>query len=64
MKDTCVLCGEETEYDETVHIDFRVYYIEGCGQLCRPCGEKTEGDSAIFSVVSRSDKDPWPKPTY
>jgi len=37
MKDTCILCGVETAYDETTHIDMRVGYIEGAGQLCSQC---------------------------
>ena len=37
MKDTCILCGVETAYDETTHVDMRVGYIEGAGQLCVTC---------------------------
>lgn len=37
MKDTCILCGVETAYDETTHVDMRVGYIEGAGQLCSKC---------------------------
>lgn len=37
MKDTCILCGVETAYDETTHVDMRVGYIEGSGQLCSKC---------------------------
>lgn len=37
MKDRCILCGAETAYDETTHIDMRVGYIEGAGQLCINC---------------------------
>lgn len=36
-KDKCVLCGKETNYDFETHIDFRVGYIEGAGQLCHEC---------------------------
>lgn len=39
-KDTCVLCGVETPYDETTHIDMRIGYIEGAGQLCRSCYDR------------------------
>jgi len=41
-KDKCVICGKETPYTKDTHIDFRMYYIEGCGQLCIECGRKTE----------------------
>jgi len=37
MKDSCILCGAETPYEETTHIDQRIGYIEGAGQLCRSC---------------------------
>lgn len=37
MKDTCVICGKETEYDTEEHVDSRLYYIEGAGQLCGEC---------------------------
>lgn len=41
-KDKCVMCGEETPYDETINIDLRVGYIEGGGQLCIDCYEGKE----------------------
>ena len=33
-KDTCIICGIETAYDETTHIDMRTGYVEGAGQGC------------------------------
>jgi hypothetical protein len=39
-KDTCVLCGVETPYDESTHVDYRHGYIEGAGQLCKSCYNK------------------------
>ena len=39
-KDKCVLCGKETQYSKSTHIDSRHNYIEGCGQLCDDCGKK------------------------
>lgn len=40
MKDKCVLCGAETPYDVTTHIDYRHGYIEGAGQLCKECYDR------------------------
>ena len=40
MKDKCVSCGVETSYDKTDHVDFRLGYVEGAGQLCLDCYEK------------------------
>lgn len=37
MRDCCVMCGNETLYDFTDHIDMRYGYIEGIGQLCIEC---------------------------
>ena len=35
--DTCVVCGEETEYAEMDHILARNFYVAGAGQLCQVC---------------------------
>ena len=39
MKDKCVSCHTETEYDKNLHIHNRKHYIEGAGQLCKLCYE-------------------------
>jgi hypothetical protein len=36
----CVLCGYETPYKRNTHIDMRLGYIEGVGQLCEKCYNK------------------------
>lgn len=36
-KEKCVICGSETDYDETTNINQRYNYVEGCGQLCEKC---------------------------
>ncbi|MBC8421840.1 MAG: hypothetical protein H8E03_00310 [Pelagibacteraceae bacterium] len=43
MKDACVSCDCETLYDKEYHIDQRLGYIEGVGQLCLDCWEKIYG---------------------
>ena len=50
MKDKCVSCGVETPYDKIDHIDFRIGYIEGSGQLCLDCYEK------IYMKPKRKEK--------
>ncbi len=35
--DHCILCGVETPYKRSTHIDMRIGYIEGAGQLCSKC---------------------------
>ena len=37
MKDMCVTCNKDSLYDRETHIDFRIGYIEGSGQLCLDC---------------------------
>jgi len=53
-KDKCVMCGVETPYEETVHIDYRTGYIEGAGQLCATCysGKKPNTDHLQHFLVS------------
>ena len=36
----CVGCRDETNVPIDLHIDFRAYYIEGAGQLCKKCYNK------------------------
>jgi hypothetical protein len=33
------LCGVETAYKRSTHIDMRIGYVEGAGQLCKDCYE-------------------------
>ena len=35
--DHCVLCGVETAYKHDTHVDMRIGYVEGAGQLCPKC---------------------------
>lgn len=37
MKEKCVVCEKKTKYNKEDHIDFRIGYIEGSGQLCLNC---------------------------
>ncbi len=38
-KEICISCSKETIYDVDTHIDHRVGYLEGIGQLCYKCFE-------------------------
>ena len=38
--DPCVSCGKDTEYPVIMNIDYRYYYVEGVGQLCKECYDK------------------------
>ena len=37
MKELCVTCEKETTYDKEEHIDQRIGYVDGSGQLCLDC---------------------------
>ena len=38
--DHCIMCDVETTYLKSTHIDMRIGYIEGAGQLCSKCYNK------------------------
>jgi len=54
VKDKCVSCEVETSYNKTDHIDFRLGYIEGAGQLCLECYEKIYGLTPKFRKKTRN----------
>ena len=33
----CIMCSKETTTLKSTHVDFRVGYVEGAGQLCWEC---------------------------
>lgn len=41
IKDHCVLCGVETPYNYETPVDMRIGYVEGAGQLCSSCFDRT-----------------------
>ena len=56
MKDKCVNCKRETLYSKETHIDFRLGYVEGAGQLCLDCygviydlKPKLQGEEKFFT---------------
>ena len=55
-KDRCVLCGVETEFENNTPIDQRDgTYVEGTGQLCRPCDTRINEEtpkSFVFPTVA------------
>ena len=66
IKDKCVMCDEDTLYNKHDHVDFRVGYIEGCGQLCLECYDniyvkknknlyKDNGDGSFTKFTNNSD---------
>ena len=39
--DKCVMCGEDTIYLTNTPVSYRIGYVEGAGQLCSSCYEKS-----------------------
>ena len=46
-KDKCIMCGEDSAYEFETHVDMRVGYIEGAGQLCINCYSKGTNHGAV-----------------
>lgn len=59
MKEKCVICNTETAHDKEEHIDFRIGYIEGCGQLCLDCygNVETLGWHKIEKIIDDTPND-------
>lgn len=47
IKDHCVICGVETPYNYETHIDMRIGYVEGIGQLCSACWDRGNDRSML-----------------
>jgi hypothetical protein len=45
--DHCILCGVETAYKRSTHVDMRIGYIEGAGQLCSKCYSRGTEHGAV-----------------
>lgn len=43
----CVVCDTETNVPIYQHIDYRQYYIEGGGQLCKKCYDNLDNKKYI-----------------
>ena len=61
MKDNCVTCGKKTLYHIEDHIDTRMGYIEGAGQLCLDCYDeiyvkKTKPKISFVKIGKRGKK--------
>ena len=49
--DKCVLCGEDSPYTQSTHIDYRIGYIEGGGQGCfKPGGCKSTLNIPMYRI--------------
>lgn len=59
-KDKCIKCGKDTPYDYETHVDLRMWYVEGAGQLCIQCYNNESAECKIeipCSVVHDTPND-------
>ncbi len=47
--DNCVVCGKQTQYKTSTHIDMRIGYVGGVGQTCSDCN--TSGSPAGREMI-------------
>ncbi len=45
--DLCVSCSKKTQYPTNTHVDARIGYVEGVGQLCIECYKKVSQEGSI-----------------
>ena len=50
----CILCGKETNVDINTHIDHRYGYVEGAGQCCKECYNKTSNIEEDYVLIEKT----------
>lgn len=53
MKELCVRCGKEMEYDINTPVTVRRYFIEGSGQLCEACFQDLYAYEVKMSAIAQ-----------
>jgi hypothetical protein len=48
----CIMCGSLTDVKVSTHIDYRYGYVEGAGQCCKECYEKTPNTKKEDDYIS------------
>jgi len=49
--DKCIVCNAPTQYNKLDHVDYRLHYIEGAGQLCPDCFATEEKNSDLIRNI-------------
>lgn len=48
----CILCNNNTDIFTSMPIDERIYFISGCGQLCKKCYSQLQEDmTGVFKKM-------------
>ena len=50
MKERCIRCGKETEYEASTPVAVRRFFVEGSGQLCPRCDQELYGVAGPLGV--------------
>jgi hypothetical protein len=45
MNDKCVSCGSETDFNTKIDVNYRFYYVDGGGQICKKCYNRIFNDN-------------------
>ena len=51
MIEKCVSCRKPTVYERETHIQNRIGYIEGSGQLCKSCYETIYNKGKVLTTT-------------
>lgn len=51
----CVMCNKEVAIDKNTNIELRPYYVEGAGQCCRECYNRTYGKETIHDICTEPE---------
>ena len=57
--DTCILCEETTEYAEMDPVTARSFYVEGVGQLCQSCLDKSTHEEQMIRYEASLKESDW-----
>jgi len=52
--DNCVICGKQTQYKTSTHIDMRSGYVEGVGQLCGNCNSAGSSSGRELMTIPKN----------
>lgn len=52
----CIICGKITHISKTLPVEYRSYYIKGCGQLCYDCHNRIYPEAHKHKVIPSDER--------